>query len=290
MRLSKALRRWLLGEREMNLIGLNELVDIDRWTLERRSRALAHPVYVGEAQALTRILGRYKFYVSTRDVGFGAHVLLDGCWESWLTVFMARRVAPGMRVVDAGANHGYYTLMFADLVGPSGRVAAFEPNPHLAALLRKSVTVNGFAPRVEMHELALSDLDGGSIELHASADEPKNGVIAPAGSGGVAVRSATLATALEAWPHIDFLKIDVEGAEEAVLAGAWPLINRDLPTMVLEFNVGRSAGAAALLDRLEALYGPAQVINHDGEAEPAERSALLNPARLEDWLLYFARG
>jgi hypothetical protein len=39
MRLSKALRRWLLGEREMNLIGLNELVDIDRWTLERRSRA-----------------------------------------------------------------------------------------------------------------------------------------------------------------------------------------------------------------------------------------------------------
>ncbi len=273
----------------MNLIGLNELGEIDRWTLERRSRVLVEPVYVGDAQALTRILGRYKFYVSTRDVGFGAHVLLDGCWESWLTVFMARRVSPGMHVVDAGANHGYYTVMFADLVGPSGRVAAFEPNPGLAALLRKSVTVNGFASRVEVHEVALSAEDGGSIELHASADEPKNGVIAPAGGGGLAVRSATLTAALGAWPRVDFLKIDVEGAEEAVLAGAWPLIVRDLPSMVLEFNVGRSRSAAALLDQLEALYGDARAINYDGADEAVVRSALLDPSNKEDWLLYFAR-
>ena len=55
-------------------------------------------------------------YIDTADVGFGAHLLLDGFWESWLTEFIARRVQAGMRFADVGANHGYYTVLAADLL------------------------------------------------------------------------------------------------------------------------------------------------------------------------------
>ncbi|MFN3352092.1 MAG: FkbM family methyltransferase [Brevundimonas sp.] len=270
------------------LVGLNELTVIDRWALERRARAWARPVYLGDKVALTRILGRYKLFVSTQDVGFGAHVMLDGVWESWLTVFMARRVREGMRVVDAGANHGYYTVLFAELVGAAGRVAAFEPNTALARLLHRSVNVNGFAGRVEVHEVALGAAEA-NVELHASLEEPKNGVVGPLGSGGEVVRLRALADVLAHWDGLDFLKIDVEGAEEYVIAGAWPLLERFRPSMILEFNVGRTADGSGLLDRLAHLYGPPSAVDHEGELVPVTRESLLDPRRVEDWLLYYAR-
>ena len=113
---------------------MSDLANLDRRALERRIRALNQAVYLGEATALCRLLGRYKFYVDTRDVGFGAQVLLDGYWEIWLAQFLARRVKPGMHAVDVGANHGCHTVLLADLVGPLGRVAAFEPSPGVCAL------------------------------------------------------------------------------------------------------------------------------------------------------------
>src|SRR2546423_1277061 len=68
----------------LNLVGLNELPTIGRGELEGRARRAVSPVYLGDSVALCRILGRYKFYIDTRDVGFGAHILLDGFWEIWL--------------------------------------------------------------------------------------------------------------------------------------------------------------------------------------------------------------
>lgn len=164
---------------ELSLIGLNELLTMDRWTLERRSRALAQPAFMGMQVMLARVLGRYKLYVPTTDIGFGAHVIMDGVWESWLTVFMAARIKPGMRVVDAGANHGYYTVLFADLVGPGGRVAAIEPNPRTAAFLRQTIAVNGYDGRVEMFEKALVEEDGQTLSFLAPGAEPKNARVVP---------------------------------------------------------------------------------------------------------------
>jgi FkbM family methyltransferase len=277
----------------LDLIGLNELPTIDRWELERRARGAVQPVYLGGSLALCRILARYKFFVDTTDVGFGAHLLLDGFWESWLTTFIAARVKTGDAVIDVGANHGYYTLLMADLVGPSGRVAAVEPNPSICRLLRKSVSLNGFATRVEVLEQAAIAEDGRTVSLSLPANEPKNAHLIASSEQAIArgeivvnVKGGRLATALDDWDRLDFVKIDVEGAEEATVDGLFPLLERFRPQLVLEFNALRCARPRVLLARLLELYGTLQCILFDGEAHPVDIEALLDVDQREDWLLY----
>ena len=130
-----------------DVIALEELASGERFTLEHACRSQVQPVYLGDHTALCRILGRYKFYVDTRDEGFGSNILLDGFWEMWLTMAIARHLKPGMIAIDIGANFGYYSLLMADLVGPKGIVIAVEPNGHAAPKLRSSLTLNGFAAR-----------------------------------------------------------------------------------------------------------------------------------------------
>ena len=276
---------------ELNLIGLNELLTMDRWALERRSRALVQTAFLGNQLTLCRVLGRYKLYVPTTDLGFGAHVMMDGVWEPWLTVFMASRIKPGMHVVDAGANHGYYTVLFADIVGPAGRVLAIEPNPPTAKLLRQTVGVNGFDSRVDVIEKALTAADDETLVFFAPGQEPKNARVMNADYAGlpemVTVTGAKLDTLLADWPRVDFMKVDVEGAEEPMLAGAWATIKHDRPELLLEFNSKRCTDPAGLLDRLEAIYGAARLIGFDSSLQSVSREALLSADNEEDWLLYF---
>ena len=209
MRLLNWLRNALPGSRPIPLKDMRKM-DGDR--LLRRSRAMASAVYVGDRTVVCRVLTRYRLYVASDDVGFGVHVMLDGLWEGWLTAFMARRIAPGMRIVDAGANHGYYTVLFAHLTGADGHVAAIEPNPRTAGLLRKSIYANGFDPRVTVFALAAGAEDDVTLHLEVPDHEPKNAhLVGEARPGTVAVRGARLDTLLADWPRVDFMKVDVEG-------------------------------------------------------------------------------
>ncbi len=243
---------------------------------------------------LCRIMGRYKLYVASDDVGFGANVLLDGLWESWLTIFMAKRLQLGMNVVDVGANHGYYTLLFADIVGPKGRVAAVEPNPAACALLRRSISLNGFTLRVSVIEVAAGASENTQVILHVPPHEPKNAHVLDwsgneeAGTNGISVVTRCLSSLLHEWARVDFIKVDVEGAEEAVVGGALPMLERDRPDVVLEFNCGRCHAPAELLDRLEHIYGPLRVIGFDSELHRATREELLDQSNREDWLVFLS--
>jgi FkbM family methyltransferase len=281
---------------ELNPVGVNELPSMDRWELERRARFAAQPVYLGDGVALCRVLTRYKCFVDTTDLGFGANLLLDGFWESWITTFIAARVQPGDWVIDVGANHGYYTLLMADLVGPTGRVAAVEPNPAICRLMRQSVAVNGFASRVTLLEQAATAVDGATVVLGLPANEPKNAHVleslhhaAQRGEEAITVPGGRIATALAAWDRLDFIKIDVEGAEESVVHGLSPLLERHKPRVILEFNAGRCHAPGALLDKLIELYGTLQQVAFDGNAHPVDRETLLSGDTIEDWLLFLER-
>ena len=174
--------------------------------------------YLGGYRALTSLYTGHKIFVDTRDVGIAPHLLWEGRWEPWIDGHVVDAVKPGMVVCDVGANFGYYTLLMAEKVGQSGHVHAFEPNPRVANLLRQSVAVNGFASRTTVHELALGDTEA---ELSLHVDEASMGggyvTIEPT---GLPVRCRRLDDVLGADARIDFLKVDVEGAEDAVLRGA----------------------------------------------------------------------
>lgn len=276
---------------ELPLVGLEEIEKLERYSLERRARARAISAYLGNGLTLCRIMGRYKLYVASDDIGFGAHVVLDGIWEPWVPGFMARMIRPGMHVADVGANHGYYTVLMGELVGPTGRVAAIEPHPRTCGLLRQSVNINGYAGWTDVIECAVGGRVGEVLTLHTPVNEPKNAhVVHGVVEGAMTVRSERLADLLAGWPKIDFIKMDVEGAEEAALSGGAPLIERDRPMLLLEYNIHRCDNPEGLLTWLTTLYGPLRELDLDGLLKPVTREQLMDRSRVEDWMLFCQVG
>jgi FkbM family methyltransferase len=262
-----------------------------RSRLEAAIKRRVQTAYLGDGVILARILGRHKIFLRSSDRGFGCHVMLDGFWEMWLTQFLAAHVKPGMTVVDVGANFGYYTLLFADAVGGSGRVIAVEPNPDAAALLQETVLLNGYASRTRIVPHALSNVSG-TARLYAPDGEPKNASIVehPDLPGGRTYDVSTVALdkiALE-HPRIDLVKIDAEGSEVAIIAGMQQLITRDRPMIVLEFNAARYPDPRAFLDTLLVRYGSCKEISLDGETRPVDLAVVTDPRWSEDRLLLFA--
>jgi FkbM family methyltransferase len=295
--LNKWIRNQLKNTRvPYDVIALEELASGDRFMLEHACRAQVQPVYLGGYSALCRILGRYKVDVDTRDEGFGSNVLLDGFWEMWLTMAIARKLKPGMIAIDIGANFGYYSLLMADLVGAKGTLIAVEPNAHVAPKLRSSLALNGFAGRSRVLEAAAAASDEGSARLYSTIAEPKNATIvskdfaAAAALANIAdVPNWTPAAVLREFGRIDFIKIDAEGAEENILAGIKPLLGGHRPDIVLEFNAARYEDAPAFLADLAECYGEARLVAEEGSLAPIARKEILTRRHGEDWLLYFSR-
>jgi FkbM family methyltransferase len=145
---------------------------------EAEIRATCRTVYLGEHEALTRILGRYKMYVDTRDIGIASHLMMEGYWEMWVTEAMMRLLRRGAVVADVGANLGYFTLLMADLTGAEGHVLSFEPNPELARRLRKSIDVNGFAGFTDFYPCGLAEEEGWAL-MEVRNDQPGGGRTIP---------------------------------------------------------------------------------------------------------------
>jgi FkbM family methyltransferase len=161
-----------------------------------------------------------------------------GTWEPEVTSVITSIVMPGMTVIDIGAHVGYYSLLFAKRVGPTGHVFSFEPLPGNLALLRKNIHLNNLT-NVQSFDSALFSRTG---ELSLSVpDEPSNSgdgsVIHERGSKHVLVQAITLDSFCAA-DNIqpDLLKMDVEGAEYDAILGAQETIRRCLPKLLVELH------------------------------------------------------
>jgi FkbM family methyltransferase len=145
-------------------------------------------------------------------------------------------------VVDAGANYGMYSMPAARRVGPSGLVLTFEPARRTAAVLRESVRLNGFT-NVRVLEMALGHREGRAFLRH-DRNPGRNCLLAkltePVSVDGEEVKLATLDGVLvrEGVEKVDFLKIDVEGAEQLVLRGSLATLESWHPTILFEHNPG----------------------------------------------------
>jgi FkbM family methyltransferase len=264
----------------------------ERDLLEAVSREHSRALYLGDQMVLCRVLGKYLVYADGQETGITPHLAMDGFWEPWITLALARTVRPGWHCLDVGANHGYYTLVLADGVGPEGRVAPVEPTPRLAELLRQTLDVNGF-PYVEVLQKAASDTDGKTLQLVIPAHRSLNAHLAEVAGPTdetVAVESVTIDSITRDWPRVDLIKIDVEGAEESVWRGMEQTIsgNRDL-IVVLELNVARYEDPRGFLRTIESAGLALRYIDVDAEIRDVTVDRLLGEHVGEDWMLYLAR-
>ncbi len=142
--------------------------------------------------------------------------------------------------VDAGAHIGYYTLLAARAVGPAGRVYAFEPAPRNLALLLKNIQANGYNDNITAVPKAVSNRSG-TCQLFLCEEESLSNSIFPKlleGGDSVSVKATTLDEFFEGegWPPVDFMKMDIEGAEKAALEGMRELSRRNPQLrLVIEF-------------------------------------------------------
>lgn len=156
----------------------------------------------------------------------GLALSLFKVYEPEQTELVKKNVKKGDIVLDIGANIGYYTLLFAQLVGPHGRVYAFEPDPSNFDLLKKSIELNGYQ-NVTLIQKAVSNKSG-KIKLYLGDGNRAINRIYDAGMNdarqSVEVDIVNLDNYFQDYTgKIDFVKIDVEGSEGGVLEGM-PLI------------------------------------------------------------------
>lgn len=251
-----------------------------RVATEAAYRAMAAAVPLDGGVVLARTLGRHKLLVDAADYGHGPHLLLDGFWEWWTTVAVAGLLRPGETFVDAGAAYGYFTLLAAELVGPTGRVVAIEPHPRLAALLRRSLALNGMTARVTVHEAALLGPGAPAAVALRTAAHDLAGAHVPAAAldedydaqpGELDVPSMTVAALALRGPAL--VKLDIAGAEAVVWDGLAPLLGAGV-RVLLAFDPGAGPAPAALLTRLAAA-GPLRRVDPDGKPHATSAAELL---------------
>lgn len=163
-------------------------------------------------------------------VGSSTHGCWLGSYEYAKQRLFAKEIKAGAVVFDIGANVGFYTLLASLLVGPQGRVLAFEPAPRNIDFLRKHVRLNRI-DNVEVMEVAVSDAFG--VAAFDLGPDNSQGRIAQGGE--LTVRTVCLDGLVAAGeiPVPDYIKIDVEGAEMSVLTGAQNMLKDCHPTIFL---------------------------------------------------------
>lgn len=165
-------------------------------------------------------------------VGSGVHGYWLGSYELAKRRRFEQLVRPGQVVYDIGAHVGYYSLLAACLVGPAGRVLAFEPNPRNLAYLHRHIQINAIH-NVTVVEAAISSYTG-QADL-APGPDSSMGRLAVPGAESVPVRALTLDSVLlkDGYPPPQVIKIDVEGSELEVLRGAQQTLLQYYPTLFL---------------------------------------------------------
>jgi FkbM family methyltransferase len=202
-------------------------------------------------------------------------------------LFTARFLKPGDMVIDVGANIGLYSLLAASKTG-SGRVVALEPHPVAAERLRENVGLNGLR-NVEVRAEA-AGAETGSAQLTTNLDTVNHIVPDGAVAGTISVPVLTLDSLVGSGEQVALVKLDAEGFESEVLAGAGGLLHdRAVTAWIVELrgHGGRYGSEDnSVLERFERFgYRPYHYLADQNVLETAPD----RPAGEAEWNLIFVK-
>jgi FkbM family methyltransferase len=166
-----------------------------------------------------------------------------GNWEPELQAFAQQYLRLGMVVYDVGVHVGFFSLLAAQLVGPTGRVLGFEPHAPNRTLAGENFALNpDLAQRIELYDSAVSDVTG-TEALVGAASMSSTMALARVSDGGqrpraqVEVASVTLDDFIASGhPGPNFIKMDIEGGERLALRGMRQTLEHHRPTLVVELH------------------------------------------------------
>lgn len=212
----------------LNSTGLGDL----RWVRgakKRVARLMARSLQGGPI--LTRVAG-LRLYVSPAEAW---PYLLH--FEPYTTELFKQAVKPGARVLDIGAQFGYYSLLAGKAAGEKGAVYAFEPAPANFELLARNIQMNGYTDFIRPVPKAVGDKPGtATLFLYEGTDSHTMHPDPEASIKETAVECITIDDFLGGRP-VDVIKIDIEGHEPYALEGMKRTITKSDPlTLLIEFS------------------------------------------------------
>jgi FkbM family methyltransferase len=201
-----------------------------------------------------------KFVAGPGSFWLNSLLRYRGVWEPVLSEFILRHVQKGDVCVDAGANIGYFSLLFAQRVGQSGKVIAIEAAPDTVRRLRANLALNGATGIVDVVEAACAPQKG-EITFYLRPGNDGRCRLSPPGPREIAtarimgntwipvtVAADTLTSIVGAdAQRVSFIKVDIEGAETAIT-----------PQIAAGFSHPRLVVALEVIAPIEATLMPFQ--------------------------------
>jgi FkbM family methyltransferase len=192
------------------------------------------------------------------DAADSLSLSVNGAYEPFETELLHSLVKPGDTVLDIGANIGYYTLILARLVGERGKVYAFEPDPTNYELLKRNIALNGYKNVVPV--MKATSNKNGTLRLYLCRDNKAMHRVYDSQycDGFIEIEAIRLDDYFAGREEkIDFIKIDIEGAEYAALEGMATLLGKSrrailvteyTPIAIKEFGIEPQEYLRLLMD------------------------------------------
>ncbi len=230
-----------------------------------------------------KTLDSFYICVDKDDYGYAPHAKTDGFWESWITAWILNNVKSNFRVLDIGANHGYYSLMLAQICT---EVDAYEPQKKLCDLINKSKKINNLQ-NLNIYNSAISN-SVGNAEFMVPIHHGMNGTLgnkfsyAPFGFETINVSTDTLDNIGKSY---DFIKIDAEGGENLIWDGMQNYIEKNPHTLYLiEWRYDRYENPEVFAYSIFEKFNVSEVNTSSFEVEINNPETLFT-RKNEDWML-----
>jgi FkbM family methyltransferase len=259
-----------------------------------------HGVYVGGNRMLISTIWGGRLLIPSDDLSLMPELVAYGTYDRPFTAYVQRCIKPGDTVIDVGAHVGLFTLLLAYQVWESGRVVAYEPSPRMLELLRDNVSMAWLNDRVEIVPKAAASTSG-SRPFLAPTRYTMTGSLQPVehllstedrvdNLERVEVEAEPLDVHVGRFEQVALVKLDVEGAENHVLAGMEQLLASGVVKRV-SFEVSRAhigddwENFTERLQRFEHNGWTFSTISEAGEPEPIALTHVFERGRFSQVLM-----